>query len=206
MKYFLILLMFLVSCGKPIPAIPNDVLAELQEDSSQMFNMSGDIDTYMVRNFERHVQKKKAGETVLIYIFSDGGEVDSAESIINRMSGFRTICVADSAFSAAFEIYQHCTVRVYMSRTALMTHHHYIVFNQNSVVTTPELLLQGLSAYIQEVGLLTRCAMRMGLTYSQMVQKIADNGGEWYIYGDDIVKHRAADYNIKEYQLLKKAK
>ena len=193
--------MFLISCSKPLPSIPEDVLAEFQNSSKQMFNMSMDIDWRLAKNFEKHTEKNNPGDTILIYINSNGGEVDAAEGIINTMAGFKTICIADTAISAAFEIYQHCTVRVYMDRTLLLTHHHYMVFNERSMVTAPDLLLQGLGAYIQEIALLTKCATRMKMTYAALDAKIAENGGDWYIYGKDIMTYHAADYHIKNSEI-----
>lgn len=206
MKYLIFLLMFLMSCGKVIPSIPEDVLAELQSDSNQMYNMSSDIDSYMASNFKDYTKKLKAGDTALIYIYSDGGDVDSAENIINSMTKLKTICIADKALSAAFEIYQHCTVRVYMDRTILMTHHHYMIFREDTTATAPELLVTGLDAYIQETRLLGKCAARMDMTFSNFSDKIAGNGGDWYLYGSDILKYHAADYHIKNSQIIKMIK
>lgn len=198
--------MFLISCVKPLPNIPDDVLAELQSDSSQMFSVYEEVNWSMAKDFDIYTQNLKAGDTVMIYIYSNGGEVDAAENIINRMSSFRTICVADKAISAAFEIYQHCTVRIYMDRTLLMTHHHSMVFTQNNIETVPNLFMESFNAYIQEIGLLSRCAARMKMTLNELNAKIAKNNGEWYIYRGDIVKYNAADYHIKYYQLVKKKK
>lgn len=207
MKYLLFFLIILSGCFNNFrPEIPQDVLAELQSDSTQMFNLSRDVDTYTAKNFEKHTEKLKAGDTTLIYIYSDGGEVDSAEKIIGSMAKFKTICIADKALSAAFEIFQHCTVRIYMDRTLLMAHHHYMVFRSGTIVTAPEMLIDGLSAYIQEASLLGRCATRMQMTLTDLNNKIAKNGGEWYIYGDDIIKNNAADYHIKDSQVTKMTK
>lgn len=207
MKYLLFLLIILSGCfGNFRPEIPQDVLAELQSESSQMFNLSGDVDVYTARNFDKYTEKFKAGDTALIYIYSDGGDVDSAEKIINSMAKLKTICVADKAASAAFEIFQHCTVRIYMDRTLLMVHHHYVIFRSATIITAPELLIDGLNAYIQEAGLLGRCAARMKMTYDELNKKIEKNGGDWYIYGNDIVKYNAADYHIKDSQVTKMTK
>lgn len=206
MKYLFFLLMFLISCGKTISNIPEDVLAELQSNSTQIYNMGGDIDAYMSGSFKKYSEQLKAGDSLLIYIFSDGGDVDSAENIISSMAKLKTICIADKALSAAFEIFQHCTVRVYMDRTILMTHHHYMTFRENTIATAPELLVNGLDAYIQETRLLGRCAARMNMTFNDLSDKIAGNGGEWYIYGKDIIKYHAADYYIKDSQVTKNTK
>jgi ATP-dependent protease ClpP protease subunit len=206
MKYLFILLIFLISCGKKTPHIPFDVLEEIQSNSIEMFNMNGDIDSYMSRDFEKYAEKLKAGDTALIYIYSDGGEVDSGESIINSMTKFKTICVADKAASAAFEIFQHCTVRVYLDRTLLMVHHHYVTFPSGAIATSSELLIDGLNAYIQEVGLLRRCAARLGMSINELNEKIAKSGGDWYIYGNDIARYNAADYYIKDAQVTKMIK
>jgi|GEM_PF-4600830 len=201
MKYLVFLLMFLVSCGsKPIPSIPVDVLAELQANSNTMFNLSGEVDWNLSKRLDRHTEKHKVGDTILIYINSNGGDVNAAENIMNTMSRFKTVCVADTAMSAAFEIYESCTVRVYMDRTLLMTHHHFITFSKNQMNVT-DVFVAGLDAYIQEKYLLTKAALRMEMTYSELSEKITKGNGEWYIYGKDIIKFNAADYHIKDAQL-----
>jgi len=205
-KLLLIFLMILSACGKskPNPEIPQEVLAELQTSKQVMFNMSGEINWYIDDNLKDRTEKMKAGDTLLIYINSNGGMVDAAESIINTMSGFKTICVADTAMSAAFEIYQTCTIRVYIDRTLLMTHHHSISFENGSISVT-EVFLAGLEGFVQETYLLKRAANRMKMTHAELLENIQKNNGEWYIYGKDIVKYRAADYHIQDGQ-LKKAK
>lgn len=201
LMFFLILL--LTGCSISIPQIPQDVLAAVQETNDTMFNLSGDIDAALERRLNSHLKDKKIGDTALIYINSNGGDVASAESIMNTMMSYKTICVADAAMSAAFEIFQHCTVRLYMNRSLLMVHHHWMVFN--GPITAPELFIGGLDAYIQETSILTRCAMRMKITYADLFLKIQKNGGEWYLHGSDIIKYNAADYLVQDYQ-LKKAK
>jgi ATP-dependent protease ClpP protease subunit len=208
MKYFLLLLILLMACTKPIPSIPAEVLAEMQVSSSKVFNFSFDVDWLAVSQFDKHIQDAKPGDTVLMYISSNGGDVDAAEAIITRMSRYRTICVADFAASAAFEIYQHCTIRVFRDNTLLMVHHHYLVFGSKTTATVPEVLIQGIKSYAQEYGLLNRCAARMYMTYEELIKKIADDGGEWYINGARQIKSaNAGDYHVKdeEYENIKKS-
>lgn len=195
-------ILLLTGCSAVVPQIPQDVLAELQASDKSMFNMAGEINGNLQNNLNRHLKNKKVGDTLLIYINSNGGEVNSAEAIMNTLAGYKTICVADIAMSAAFEIFQTCTVRVYMDRTLLMVHHHWIIFNNNQI-SVPDLFATGLEAYIQELSILSRCAFRMKITYNDLDKKIQKNGGEWYLYGSDIIKNNAADYHIKDSQLKK---
>lgn len=207
MKYLFLLVMFLMSCTKPVPSVPPDVLAEMQVSPNKVFNFSFDVDWLAVSRFDEHIQDAKPGDTVLMYISSNGGDVDAAEAIISRMSRYRTICIADLAASAAFEIYQHCTIRVFRENTLLMVHHHYIVFSSRTTATVPEVLIQGIKSYAQEYGLLTRCAARMYMSYEELISKIAENGGEWYIHGPKQIKStNSGDYYIKdkEYENIKK--
>ena len=203
-KLFLVLLMMLSGCSwfTPNHEIPKEVLAELQTDKKSMFNMSSEIDWNLDDNLKEHTKNMKPGDTLLIYINSRGGIVDAAESIMNTMSRFKTICVADTAMSAAFEIYESCTVRVYLDRTLLMTHHHSISFGNGSISVT-EAFLSGLDGFIQETYLLKKSASRMEMSHAELLEKIEKNNGEWYIYGKDLVKYHAADYHIKDSQLKK---
>lgn len=201
MKYLVFLLIILSGCsGYFRPEIPSDILAELQTDKRTMFNMASDIGWRLSESLDKHTEHLKTGDTLLIYIHSNGGDVNAAENIINTMSRYKTICVADVAISAAFEIFQSCTVRVYTDNTVLMTHHHSIIFGYGQV-TVPEVFLAGLDGYIQETYLLKKCAARMKMSYSDFLQKIEKNNGEWYMNGPrEIRKANAADYHIKESQ------
>lgn len=202
MKYLIIFFVFLlIGCSNPAAPIPVDVLAELQATEKTMFNLSGDINASAASSLKQHLKNKKTGDTILIYINSNGGEVSAAEMIMTSMMGYKTICVADTAMSAAFEIFQNCTVRLYMKRSLLMVHHHWALMS--GPVNAPELLMAGLDAYIQEVAILSRCAMRMGMSYVDLFKEIEKNNGEWYLYGSDIIKHNAADYLVEDYQLKK---
>jgi ATP-dependent protease ClpP protease subunit len=207
MKYDVILAalsIMLASCGsmKSTPEIPQEILAELQTDKQTMFNMNSEINWSLEDDLKSHTKNMKPGETLLIYIKSNGGGVDAAESIINIMSRFKTICVADTAMSAAFEIYQSCTVRVYLDKTVLMTHRHSMSFGNGSI-SVIEAFISSLDGFVQETYLLKRSASRMNMTYDELLKKIEKSKGEWYIYGKDIVKYNASDYHIKDNQLKK---
>lgn len=202
MKHLIVFFVFLlIGCSNPAAPIPADVLAELQATEKTMFNLNGDINSSAAYYFNQHIKNKKTGDTVLIYINSNGGEVNAAEMIMTSMMGHKTICVADTAMSAAFEIFQNCTVRLYMKRSLLMVHHHWALMS--GPINVPELFITGLDAYVQEVSILSRCAMRMGMSYADLFKKIEKHNGEWYLYGADITKYNAADYLIEEYQLKK---
>lgn len=203
MRWFFSLFIFLIACQKPSPTVPAKILAELQDTSLEVFEMTGDIEAKLVNNLKKFTKNKVLGDTLLIYINSIGGHVNSAESIINIMAGYKTICLADIAYSAAFEIFQHCTVRIYNDDTSLMTHYHFAFFKRQSTMTSSELLDYGFSMYIQEVGLLTRCAARMNMTYLELTEKINENNGEWYLHGDEILRHSAADYYLNDLKMLK---
>lgn len=203
MKYLLFLLIFiLTSCSVSAPSIPEDVLADLQSSSQTMFNMSGEINSSLANLLDTHVKNKKPGDTVLVYINSNGGDVAAAEKIMNSLVRHKSICVADMALSAAFEIFQSCTVRIYLDRTLLMVHRHSISFESN-LLPVPDIFFNGLDAYIQETYLLTKSAHRMKITYNELIEKIEKNNGEWYLYGKDIMQYNAADYYIKDYQIKK---
>jgi len=201
---FVALLAALISCSpmRSPPEIPHEILIELQTDKQTMFNMNSQINWSLDDDLKSHTKNMKPGETLLIYIKSNGGGVDAAESIINTMSRFKTICVADTAMSAAFEIYQSCTVRVYLDKTILMTHHHSISFGNGSI-SVAEAFISSLDGLIQEIYLLKRSANRMDMTYDELLKKIEKSKGEWYIYGRDIVEYHASDYHIKDSQLKK---
>lgn len=198
------LLAALISCGpmKSTPDIPREILAEMQTDKQTMFNMNSEINWGLDDDLKSHTKNMKTGETLLIYIKSNGGGVDAAESIINTMSRFKTICVADTAMSAAFEIYQSCTVRVYLDRTVFMVHRHSLSFGNGSISVT-EAFISSLDGFIQETYLLKRSANRMDMSYDELLKKIEKGNGEWYIYGKDIVEYHASDYHIKDNQLKK---
>lgn len=200
MKFFIFLTMLLLSCNdtpQPSP-VPPKILSELQDTSIKIFSLSGDINPKLVNKFKKITKDMAVGDTLLLYINSKGGYVDSAEYIINIMAGLKTICLADMAYSAAFEIFQHCTVRIYNDDTSLMTHHHFALFNNRSTMTSVDLFNYGFNMYVQEATLLTRCAARMNMSFSELNEKIEENNGEWYLTGDDIPKYFAADYYLKD--------
>lgn len=203
MRFLLILATLLFSCNGPSSSLPPKILSELQNTSDEVFELSGDVNSKITNKLKEFTKNMIFGDTLLIYINSKGGYVDSAEHIINIMAGFRTICLADMAYSAAFEIFQHCTVRIYNDDTSLMTHHHFALFSDRSTITSVDLFNYGFNMYVQEATLLTRCAARMNMSFIELNEKIDENNGEWYLVGDDIAKNSAADYYLKDKTLFK---
>lgn len=204
MKWLLFLFVLLIACQKPPSTVPEKILAELQEaPPSDIFILTGDVAPNMINSLKKITKNKEIGDTLLIYINSKGGYVNSAEQIINIMAGYKTICLADMAYSAAFEIFQHCTIRIYNDDTSLMTHHHFAFFQNESVMTSVEMFDYAFNMYIQEATLLTRCAARMNMSFLELSEKIDENNGEWFLHGDEIAENFAADYYLKDIKAFK---
>ena len=123
-----------------------------------------------------------------LYITSPGGNILAG----NRLVGFldktdkKVTCIADFAASMAFIIFQHCSERIVMSDSLIMSH-------EASLGASGELpnflswvrLLEGIVKSTEE-----GTAAKLGLSHKDYKAKIAN---DWWMYGNAAVEENAAD-------------
>ncbi|AYV81878.1 MAG: Clp protease [Harvfovirus sp.] len=126
-----------------------------------------------------------------IYISSPGGYVTSGLEIIRMMesltlNGVEVKCIADTALSMGFVIFQYCPVRYVTSSSILMQHQLSTGLRGpiNQVVNYLEFVKS------MEETVDAAQANRLGMTVSDFLAKTGD---DWWLFGSSAVKYKAAD-------------
>jgi ATP-dependent Clp protease, protease subunit len=131
------------------------------------------------------------GDTVYLYFDTPGGSVMDGNGIIDAMEtlthmGKDVICVADTAISMGFVIFQHCPVRYVRPRAVLMQHQMSLgVRGQLENLKSRLELVQSLDDQLSQVQ-----AARLKLTVDEFKAK---TNNDWWMYGKDVIENGAAD-------------
>lgn len=131
---------------------------------------------------------------IYIYINSPGGSVSSGERIIQSMiykkhQNHTLLCIAESALSMAFHIYQNCDVRIVLPNSIIMQH-------QMSLEVSGS--LESINNYLTIINninnkLIVSESNRIGITPDEYKNRIVS---DWWIYGEDIITQNVGDRMI----------
>jgi len=127
-----------------------------------------------------------------IYINSNGGSVEYGLQLINQFNYLRSIgktidCIAQNAYSMAFQILQSCDKRYITSSSKVMQH-------QMSLgnIDGPFDNIMNYINMIQQMSndMDKKVSDRIGLSFEEYKRKTST---DWWLYGEDIIKANVAD-------------
>ena len=182
-KIFMLLLLF-------VSQIANADLIELKKDNfvSLREPISQDSSSRLLSKLNAIESKH---EILYLYINSPGGSVTAGLEIVNYIKGLQQRgkqikCIAHNAMSMAFLIFQLCSQRLILHSSTLMQHQMSLeaggkLYDMNSRMTYLNSL---------ETSLNQEQATRLDMKLEDFI-KIIQN--DWWLYGEDIIKHKAAD-------------
>ncbi len=129
---------------------------------------------------------------VYLYIDSPGGSVDAGLQFINVMNwhinqGKTINCIAKSAYSMGFVIFQNCSNRYVMTSTTLMQH--------QMSLTGIKGPLNNLMNYLEMVNQMSyqldnMVSLRLNMTLDNYRNRISN---DWWIYGSLALSYNVAD-------------
>lgn len=132
---------------------------------------------------------------IYIYIKSPGGMVSAGENIIQYMNykkyqNHTLLCVAESALSMAFHIFQYCNERIVLPNSVIMQHQMSIQLGGS---------LENINSYLKMLNtinnhLIKSESIRLNITPAKYKNKIMS---DWWIYGYDIITEKVGDKMIK---------
>ncbi|AYV84605.1 MAG: Clp protease [Hyperionvirus sp.] len=130
-------------------------------------------------------------EELYVYISSPGGFVSSGMEIVRMMqslteNGVKVKCIADTALSMGFVIFQYCPVRLVMPSSILMQHQ--LSMNLRGPINHVVSYLQFVKSMEEIID--SYQAKRLELTVPDFLTKI---GYDWWLYGENAIKNKAAD-------------
>ena len=129
------------------------------------------------------------GEELFLFIDSPGGSVVAAARIMAALksSGKNVVCVAETAISAAFMIFQSCNLRLATYSAITMQHNASLAVNRKEIPnfkTFSDFIFRMLDQ-LNEMQ-----SLRIGITVDELNEKTKD---DWWLFSKDIVDSNVAD-------------
>lgn len=171
-----------------INVFANNDLVKLTPDNFAL--IKGPIDGASVDQVVKDMYDIKS-DTIYLYLDTPGGSVMDGNKIIDAMEtltymGKDIVCVAETAISMGFVIFQHCPVRYVRPRAVLMQHQMSLgVRGQLENLKSRLDLVQDLDDQLSKVQ-----ADRLKLTVEEFKSK---TNNDWWMYGKTIMENNAAD-------------
>lgn len=190
-----LLIAFFFLCGialatPPLEGNSNNVPKVIKLKEGNFVAIRFVIDEFNVQHFVTEALAHD-GDKLYVYISSPGGSVHSGDAIYQtiealKASGKEVVCIADFAASMAFALLQTCSVRYVMPNSILMQHqmssHLGGNFEQIKHFMT---MMDDMNKRGEEIQ-----SARLGLTPNEFSEKVES---DWWMYGDTILKNKAAD-------------
>lgn len=185
LRYVISTLMALAICmaawAKPA------VAEEITLNSSNLLVLRGEVGWENMVKLSHKVLTSKA-DKIYLFIDSPGGSIFSGLKLVEaiKASDKTVVCIANTAISMAFIIFQACDERLIVPDAVLMQH-------------MPSYGMEGqepnnyqFAKFIHSVGaaLYKMQAERMGMRVADFYTKVRD---DWWMFDDEGVKNNAAD-------------
>jgi ATP-dependent Clp protease protease subunit len=158
---------------------------------NNFININKEINSENINIWSKELSKINSNPTY-IYIDSPGGSVDAGLQFINTINWYlqqdkNVSCIAKSAYSMAFIIFQHCSNRYIMLSTSLMQHQMSL-----SGLKGP---INNMMNYLEMVNTISyeldnKISSRLNMTLTDYRTKISN---DWWVFGSDIIKNNMAD-------------
>tara|TARA_A100001015_G_scaffold234396_1_gene265883 strand:+ start:12770 stop:13456 length:687 start_codon:yes stop_codon:yes gene_type:complete len=124
-------------------------------------------------------------ETVL-FLNTPGGSVDEGMKIVSELKKYNVDCVAETAYSMGFIIFQSCKNRYLLPHGKLMQHQMYLgIQDQKSRIDSYMRFIDKMEHDINKMQ-----AKRINITVKEFKKKI---NNDWWLYGEQGVKEKCAD-------------
>jgi ATP-dependent protease ClpP protease subunit len=137
-----------------------------------------------------NINNKKNKKNLMLYLDTNGGSVEQGMKIISEVKKNNISCIAETAYSMGFSIFQNCYTRYILPHGKLMQH-------QISFAIKGE---KGkIDSYVQFVDsmhkiMIKQQSRRLRLPRRKFETKILN---EWWIFGQYAIEENAADYIVE---------
>ena len=130
-------------------------------------------------------------ETVYLFIDSPGGEIFSGLQLVHAIQATnkKVVCIANTAISMAFIIFQACDERVIVEHSVLMQH----MPSYGSQGQEPNNYSYSEFIHSMAQGLYKMQAEKMGMSVKDFYSKIRD---DWWMFDDQGIENKAADRKV----------
>lgn len=130
-------------------------------------------------------------DSVYLYLNSHGGSVVDGYHLVQTIdalhkSGKTVTCIADTAISMAFVIFQSCPVRYVRPSSILMQHQ--MSFGIRGSIEQVKNFVSFVDGMEEEINI--RQALRIGMPVTEFKDKIMN---DWWVYGYQTIENNLAD-------------
>ena len=148
--------------------------------------LRGEINSESASKFIYDLNMIPNKNNTMIYLHTPGGSVVDGMKIVSEVKKHNLSCIADTAYSMGFIIFQACKNRYITSSGRLMQHQMAfgIADQKNRVENYIEFINQ------MEDEIVEAQASRINITHEVFRAKITD---DWWLYGHNAVKENCAD-------------
>lgn len=149
--------------------------------------LRGEVSSESVAKVAAEVLSSKNDE-VTLFISSPGGSILDGLQLMQILkdSGKKTTCIAATAASMAFIIFQACDVRLVLDNSVLMQ--HVATYGVQGQAPNNVSMMNFISRLITKID--EDQAKKLGLTLAEFRAKTRD---DWWLFGSEIVENKAAD-------------
>ena len=181
-------ILLLTVCGATASSITRNLIKLTDKN---VIIVRGPIDDTSSAKIINELTSKQRERELYIYIISNGGSVVSGMEIIRTMqalsnNGANIKCIADTAMSMAFVIFQYCPARYVTLSSVLMQHQ--LQLGVKGPINHVNSYLSFIKNMESEVDGFQ--ANRLNLT----TERFRDlTTSDWWLFGNDIIVNKAAD-------------
>jgi ATP-dependent Clp protease protease subunit len=179
--YLFLLLIFCIQTNARTIELTTDNLVSLRSEVNEL----------SINNLINNLINLKA-DTRYIYINTNGGSVDAGLSLINTIKSLETNnivvnCIADTAISMGFVIFQACKGRYVLEHTMLMQHQISLsnVRGQIRNINSYFKFVNNMENKLNKIQ-----AQRIGLDLKVFEDKIHD---DWWLDSEEAIRNNVAD-------------
>ena len=172
MILFLFLLFLCNTCA-------NNEIVKL--NSTNNIILRGEINKESASKFIYDLNLKKDKNNTILYLNTPGGSVIDGLKIVSEVKKYNMSCIAESAFSMGFIIFQACKDRLILPHGRLMQHQMALgIMDQKNRI-------ESYMEYINELDekITQEQAARINITTDEFKNNIKD---DWWLYGEKAVE------------------
>jgi ATP-dependent protease ClpP protease subunit len=148
--------------------------------------LRGEINSESASKFIYDLNMMPNKNKTIVYLNTPGGSVVDGMKIVAEVQKYNLSCIADTAYSMGFIIFQACKNRYIVSSGRLMQHQMAfgVADQKNRVENYIDFINQ------MEDEIVETQAARINITQETFRAKITD---DWWLYGENAVKENCAD-------------
>ena len=148
--------------------------------------LRGEINTESASKFIYDLNMMPNKNNTYVYLHTPGGSVVDGMKIVAEVQKYNLSCIADTAYSMGFIIFQACKNRYIVPSGRLMQHQMAfgVADQKNRVENYIDFINQ------MEDEIVETQAARINITQEAFRAKITD---DWWLYGENAVKENCAD-------------